>query len=84
VVFDDKIVFTSAFCSGNMSKVARSATGGPYAVRKTFLIDTFLSLISGFHKMALLISNRITSRHGSISLSLEFLRVRLSLSTSKI
>jgi hypothetical protein len=32
VVFDDYIVFSSAFCSGNMSKVVRSGTGGPYSV----------------------------------------------------
>jgi hypothetical protein len=37
VVFEDNITFTSAFCSGNMSKVARSASGGPYAVTFTEL-----------------------------------------------
>lgn len=33
VTFDDtNITISSAFCSGNLSKVAKSASGGPFCV----------------------------------------------------
>lgn len=75
-MFDDKIIFSSAFCSGNMSKVARSATGGPYAVTSLLTEILIYSLTSGFHKMLHRTSKETTIKLGSTSVSQGSLSVR--------